>query len=226
MKQFYVYIHKKPDGTPFYVGKGLHRRATQFACRTKWHKNIVAKYGIENIIVHQFLCQSEQDAFDTERLFIRLLKEKGIELVNLTDGGEGSSGYTPTDETKRKLKKTPQQREVLAALKRGTTQSKETIAKKIASMTGLKRSEEFKEKQRQARLGVTHTEQARKKIAAAKTGKPSWNKGKSFSEASKQKMSLAKKGKAQTPEHKAKRLAACAAARAKRKALQETHNLV
>lgn len=97
--QFFVYVHKKPDGTPFYVGKGLLRRAYDFAPsrRTAWHKNIVAKYGRDAIMVEAIACLSEQEAFDVERRRIAEIRASGIDLVNLTDGGEGASGHVSNE---------------------------------------------------------------------------------------------------------------------------------
>lgn len=90
-----MYVHKRPDGTPFYVGKGLVRRAYDFAAsrRTEWHKNIVAKYGREAIKVETISCASEREAFDIERQKIAELRASGTELVNLTNGGEGAAGH-------------------------------------------------------------------------------------------------------------------------------------
>ena len=102
MKQFYVYIHKKPDGTPFYVGKGTGNRAYQFSRRTQWHKNIVEKYGRNNIIIEIVNCINESQAFDLEKIYIKQLKRDGVCLVNLTDGGEGHSGFKQSQETKDK----------------------------------------------------------------------------------------------------------------------------
>lgn len=219
-KQFYVYIHKKPDGTPFYVGKGHGRRAYNFYSRSEWHKNIVAKYGKNNIIVEIINCDNESQAFDLEKIYIKQIKNDGVCLVNLTDGGEGSTGYKPTEETRRKLKKTQEQRAVLSALATGRKQSCETIAKKSKSMTGLKRSDEFKQTQRKNSLGRKHSEEARAKISASKIGKPSWNKGKKFSDETKQKMSQSKKGKKQNPEHVAKRITASVEAKKRNKELR------
>lgn len=213
MSDFYVYIHARPDGTIFYCGKGLWRRATQWSCRTKWHKSVVAKYGKKNIIVKRFLCQSEQDAFDTERLFIRILKERGELLVNLTNGGEGASGYKPSNETRQKLKKTPEQRAHLSCLATGKKQSTETIKKRVAHQIGKPRSDAFKEQVKAWRQGAKHTDDAKAKISAARTGKTSWNKGVPLSDETRKKMSEAKKGKPQSKEHKEKRLLACAKAR-------------
>ncbi|MFZ2541952.1 MAG: hypothetical protein WAW75_09310, partial [Gallionella sp.] len=57
--QFYAYIHCKPDGTPFYVGKGANGRINLMK-RGGWHQNIVDKYGAENIARWKFDCESEQ----------------------------------------------------------------------------------------------------------------------------------------------------------------------
>lgn len=92
--KFVVYFHMRPDGTPFYVGKGVRSRAYDFAPsrRTLHHKNIVAKYGRENIGVRVINCMYEAEAFALERAHISLLRMDGVELVNLTNGGEGATG--------------------------------------------------------------------------------------------------------------------------------------
>lgn len=98
-RQFCVYVHMRPDGTPFYVGKGLIRRAYDFAAsrRTEWHKNIVAKYGREAIGVETIACISEREAFEVERQKIAEIRASGHVLVNLTDGGEGSAGHVSNE---------------------------------------------------------------------------------------------------------------------------------
>jgi hypothetical protein len=105
-KQFYVYLHLRPtnDGvnSVFYVGKGLKRRATEFAKRNEYHKRIVSKYGKENIIVRKLLCESEQHAFDLEVQIISILRSIGVKLANATDGGEGTSGYIYSEEMREK----------------------------------------------------------------------------------------------------------------------------
>ena len=53
--------------------------------------------------------------------------------------------------------------------------------------------------------GTHHNPDAKKKIAESKVGKPSWNKGKTFTKESRQKMSVAKKGKKMSEDFKKKR---------------------
>lgn len=97
--KFVVYLHKRPNGEVFYVGKGVLRRAYDLAPsrRTEWHKNIVAKYGRDNILIEIFECDDEAQAFNRERDEIAKAREAGCSLCNLTDGGEGCSGRAITE---------------------------------------------------------------------------------------------------------------------------------
>lgn len=106
-KQFCVYIHKKPNGDPFYIGKGLLSRAYDFAPsrRTEWHKNVVNKYGRQNILVQVIPCMYEKEAFELEKTHIQIAREMGHKLVNLTDGGEGASGHVANEKQKAALAK-------------------------------------------------------------------------------------------------------------------------
>ena len=159
MKQFYVYIHKKPDGTPFYVGKGTGNRAYQFSRRTQWHKNIVEKYGRNNIIIEIVNCVNESQAFDLEKIYIKQLKHNGVCLVNLTDGGEGVAGLirgTPTAQHKRRN----------ADAKRGNTFRR-----------GSKHTPESIEKMRNAHLGKRMTDEQKKNYSIRKLGVAHKNRG-------------------------------------------------
>jgi hypothetical protein len=97
---FYVYLHCKPDGTPFYVGKGTRARAYSLSGRNLHHANIVKKYGKENIIIDLLSCADEEEAFEQEQLFILLLREDGLLLANKSDGGEGgATGFKASEAT-------------------------------------------------------------------------------------------------------------------------------
>lgn len=93
MTNFFAYIHCKPDGTPFYVGKGVRTRYKNFNCRNQYHKKVVAKYGQENILIGKIDCSTNEAALDLEIGLIKCLKRMGRSLTNLTNGGEGNVGW-------------------------------------------------------------------------------------------------------------------------------------
>lgn len=91
--RFYVYVHRRAsDGRIFYVGKGSGNRARQPWMRNKWWKHTVGKHGLNVEIVAWF--ENEADAFALERDLIAWYGRDV--LVNLTDGGEGATGYVDT----------------------------------------------------------------------------------------------------------------------------------
>lgn len=104
LTQFYTYLHCKPNGEPFYVGKGFGKRCNQFSTRSNHHKNIVAKYGRENISVFIFPCENEQQAFSDEVQQIAQLRSDGYKLANITNGGEGVSGLTKPVSPEQRVK--------------------------------------------------------------------------------------------------------------------------
>lgn len=89
---YYVYVHRRAsDNKPFYVGKGKDRRAYQETPRSEYWNNVRQKHGFVVEIVFDNL--SEEDAFRIEKDTILEFRYFGYPLVNLTDGGEGVSGY-------------------------------------------------------------------------------------------------------------------------------------
>lgn len=105
--RFYVYFHARPNGIIFYVGKGKDRRAWDFAPsrRTKWHYNIVKKYGKKNIVITILPVKNEQAAFALESKIITTMRNAGKKLINLTNGGEGTSGRKMSEAQKAGLSK-------------------------------------------------------------------------------------------------------------------------
>lgn len=100
MNTHYTYCHSKPDGTIFYIGKGVGRRAYS-KNRNKFWKNIVAKYGYKvDILCHW---NTEQEALEHEMFLISCFKDMGIVLANMTDGGEGAKGYKHTEDHKKSM---------------------------------------------------------------------------------------------------------------------------
>lgn len=130
---FYAYIHCKPDGTPFYVGKGGETRVKRIErIHNPRHTNTVKKYGKDNVLVGKLECSTEEIAFDLERGLINRIRKMGIDIVNLTDGGDGPSGIVRSQETRAKMS--------LAQLGNkkalGVARSSETRAKMAAGKIG------------------------------------------------------------------------------------------
>ncbi len=101
MTAAFAYVHCKPDGTPFYVGKGVRSRYKDFTYRNQYHKKVVAKYGQENILIGKIDCSTNDFALDLEIGLIKCFKRMGFSLTNLTEGGEGSVGWKCPDQVKQ-----------------------------------------------------------------------------------------------------------------------------
>jgi hypothetical protein len=104
MNNYYVYTHTKiGEDIPFYIGKGYNRRAYSKGGRsTYWHN--VAKNGYN--VDFEFENLDEDTALQMEKDLIKMWGRRDIGtgcLVNLTDGGEGISGYIMSDEQKKSM---------------------------------------------------------------------------------------------------------------------------
>ena len=97
--RFYTYAYLREDRTPYYIGKGNGDRVYR-----KRLKGVNAPKEKSRII---FLKQNltEEESFKHEIYMIAVFGRKDLGtgiLHNRTNGGEGVSGYTHTEETKRK----------------------------------------------------------------------------------------------------------------------------
>ena len=103
--KYYIYLHiKLTNGEPFYVGRGCGQRAHTKNGRTDWWNKVVNKHGYDIIKLEEGLSNSkanELEIYWIDRIGRRDLG-KGT-LVNHTEGGDGSSGYKHTDESKKKI---------------------------------------------------------------------------------------------------------------------------
>ena len=150
----HVYTLTDPrNGMPFYVGKGVGRRCHFHAWEAKTsnrstHKlnkirkiqslglNVIVRKVEENV--------SHEQAKDLECLLIAEMRDIGIDLTNLTDGGDGREGYKASPETIAKTRHewTDEQKKRISESLKGksnpcTEQRRQAI---IAGTTGVKKS--------------------------------------------------------------------------------------
>ncbi len=203
--EFYVYVlldPRKPGEykygefvfpyEPFYVGKGKNGRAGEhFQIRNQSddHKSrkirkIYKETGLEPIIAKPYENLFEEVSFELEKFLIAQIGRYDLgkgPLTNYTDGGEGTSGYIFTEETRKKM-------------------SEAKLGKTL--------SEEHKRKLSEANKGKTLSEEYRKKLSKSLKGKMVGKNhpmfGKTHSKESRRKMSESLKGRTLSEEHKRK----------------------
>lgn len=178
-ESYYVYEHRRVDTCAiFYVGKGSGGRAKTDQGRNKYWRNVVNKCGgyYVEIIVSDV---DEELAHLAEIARIDQLRRIGVALTNLTDGGEGASGY-------RQDKETIERR---ASKMRG--RKRPDISKRLS---GVPKSEEHRKKLSLARTGMKHSQKSREKMSASRTGRPGPMRGKKHHETTKAKISAAVRG--------------------------------
>lgn len=96
---YYTYMHRRADDLlPFYIGKGKGHRAFNTRRRSQRWTRTVAKHGLLIEVLANW--ETEAEAFEHEKFLIKCFKEAGYGLVNMTDGGDGTSGLTWSDGSK------------------------------------------------------------------------------------------------------------------------------
>ena len=180
---FYAYEHIRQDtGAVFYVGKGSGPRANLSTGRNQYWKRIVSKAkAFSARIIASNLDEELAHLVEIER--INQCKRLNIPLCNLTDGGEGMSGYAIPEEIRNKISASLSGRV-------GTPLSDKAKNLLRVAKTGVPKSEETKQKLRLANLGKKASAEARKKMSLA-------HKGKKRSDEFRKKLGDARRGKSQ-----------------------------
>jgi hypothetical protein len=178
---FYVYEHIRPDtNAVFYVGKGQKDRHKSKRDRNQYWHNIVKKANgfLSKVIVKEV---DEELIFLVEQERIDQLKRLGINLCNLTKGGEGQTGFRHTEESKKKMreavvsrpprKMSIEQKEILRKANTGVVFTEERKRKISEKAKGRKLSEERKEKLRLSLIGFKHTEETKQRLRQINIGR-------------------------------------------------------
>jgi hypothetical protein len=193
---YYTYAWLREDMTPYYVGKGIRNRAY---CPHRRGDTYMSPPPKDRVL---FLKKNltEFDAYKHENYIISILglKSEGGILINMSYGGEGSSGRVLSEETKDKIRQKNKNKKL-------TEEQKELISKQVSQRRGWNNGEVDKHtiecpgdgwvlgRLYSRKLSENEIENLRK-----------INTGKYVSEETRQKQSILRKGKKLTDEHKRK----------------------
>ncbi len=165
-----IYVLTEPSGEIRYIGKTsapLSERISDHlsdarrgkkSYKNNWIRQLFSKCVLPKI---ELLGEVEGQGCIEEQAWIDYGKKEGWQLTNLTNGGDGTSGYHHTEEYKAKMK----------IFKRRENLSPETLAKMRIVHSGIKHTEEHKEKIRKAMQGRIINQEWRRKISLANIGK-------------------------------------------------------
>jgi hypothetical protein len=181
MNNTLLYFHRRKNTNEvFYVGIGSKYRAKSSKDRNAYWHNIVNKVGYDIEIVHKDL--SWKEACELETKYIKQFGRKDLglgNLVNMTDGGDGTKGHIPP----KKVLEERSKRMI------GKKQSKETNVKKSQSLKDFWNDEDNKKMMSDAiKLAHTNNPEIAKKISES-------SKGKIFSDKTRKKMSISGRNK-------------------------------
>ena len=148
MKNYYVYAYlRESDNTPYYIGKGADDRA--FRQHKKSDHSGISTPTDRSKIVFLETNLTELGALALERRYIRWYgrKDQGTGILrNMTDGGDGTSGYKQSQSAKDKIG-------AASKLRKRAPMSQERKDEVSKKHTGKVISEETKEKIQKANLG-------------------------------------------------------------------------
>ena len=178
---YYTYAYLREDKTPYYIGKGKGNR------EYKRSRNDIRPPKDKSRILYLKQNLTEEEAFKHEIYMIDVFGRKDLGtgiLHNRTDGGEGSSGCIPSEETKRKLSEvnkgkivSEETRKKISETSKGKTLSEEHIKKISEANKGHAVSEETKRKLSEAHKGNTLSEEHKRKLSEVRKGTKWWNDG-------------------------------------------------
>lgn len=192
---YYTYAWLREDMTPYYVGKGInnrayrpHRRGNKYMSPPSRDKVLFLKKNL-----------TEFDAYKHENYIINILglKSEGGILINMSYGGEGSSGRKATEYCIQRTKETNIGKTL-------TEEHKKKVSNQVSQRKWWNNGEvdkhtiecpgdgwvlgrlyaknrqitdEYRKKCSQAQIGKTTSEETRDKQSKVRRGRRWWNNG-------------------------------------------------
>jgi hypothetical protein len=194
---YYTYAWLREDKTPYYVGKGIGNRAYRSHKRGDSYMSAPPRDGI--IFLKKNL--TEFDAYKHENYIISVLgiKEDGGILINMSYGGEGSSGRKPSEYCIQRTREVNTGKKLTEEHKKKVSQQvsqrrwwnngevdKHTIecpgdgwvlGRLFTSKNQKYKTKEFREKCRKNNLGKVVSDETKKKQSKVRKGRKWWNNG-------------------------------------------------
>jgi len=168
--------------------------------------NAIRKYGKDAFYFEIIrYCVSKEELNEKEMELIKEFKTKAPLGYNMTDGGEGTMGYYPSQETRAKMGKAHKGNKYSLGCKHSEERKAEERKRMIGNtyMVGRKLSDETRARVSKSLMGnkrmvgYKHSEETKEKVSKFQKGRPK-------SEETRAKMSAAAKGRKVTDETKAK----------------------
>jgi hypothetical protein len=199
---YYTYAYLREDRTPYYIGKGtgdrLYKKGSRVFAPPKDKSRII--YLKQNL--------TEEQAFKHEIYMIAVLGRKDLGtgiLYNMTDGGDGTSGWVPSEETRKRMSDahkgenhhnygktlSEEHKRKIGKGNKNKILTEETKKRMSDAQKGKTRSEEHRRNLSEANKNPS--EETRRKRSEAQKGEKNHNYGKTASEESRKKMSDASK---------------------------------
>jgi group I intron endonuclease len=172
-----VYQVENTINGKLYIGKtilpltrriAIHKSDAKIGSNYLFH-SAIRKYGFKSFMWNKIYLSDNDDILCAKEIeFIKVLKTKVPFGYNLTDGGEGSSGYHPSPETLLKIRKprTDEQKERMSKAQTGKILSKEHKENISRALKGKQKAKSTKKRNRKA-----HSDETKRKISKSLTGR-------------------------------------------------------
>ena len=194
---YYTYAYLREDKTPYYIGKGTGNRIYST-------NRIIKPPKDKSRIIYLKQNLTETEAFRHEIYMISVFGRKDLGtgiLYNMTNGGDGSSGWVPSEEYRKKMSEAKKgkthsedSKKKMSVAQKGKTLSEEHRRKMSEANKDKTLSEEHRRKISEAHKGKITSEETKIKLSEAQKGNKNHNYGKTFSEETRRKIGDAKKG--------------------------------